>query len=401
VGNVVYGGTQWGILVLLARLGDAEAVGQFSLGLAITAPIMLFSSLSLRAVQATDARLQCQFRDYAGLRILMTMIAVCVIFGIGGAMYRGETALTIAAFALSKGIESLSDVIYGLWQQQERMDLIAKSLMLRGGLALIAAAVCFAVFHAVWIAVCGMAVAWAAVFAAFDVRRGIAVARETHQTVMPRFSASRMKQLVRLSLPLGIATMLLSLNTNVPRYMISHFRSVQELGIFSALGYILIAGTMIVGALGQSAMPRLALYASEGKTREFRGLSYRLLLIGMTLGICGILAALAFGRQIVALIYGREYAQNGQIFLWLMVAAAAGYMASFGGYSLIAARHFQVQMPLFSFITALTLVLCYVMVKAGGAVGAAKALAIVGFVQLVATMAILRYAETRRPASIS
>lgn len=72
MGNVVYSGTQWGILVLLARLGNPEAVGQFSLGLAITAPIMLFASLQLRAVQATDARLQFQFRDYAGLRILNT-----------------------------------------------------------------------------------------------------------------------------------------------------------------------------------------------------------------------------------------------------------------------------------------------------------------------------------------
>jgi O-antigen/teichoic acid export membrane protein len=401
VGNALYGATQWGILVLLARLGDPEAVGQFSLGLAITAPIMLFASLQLRAVQATDARLQFQFRDYAGLRILMTIMAACAIFGISGAFYRGETALTIAAFALSKGVECMSDTFYGLWQQQERMDLIAKSLMLRGVLALIAAAVCFAVFHTVWIAVCGMAVAWAVVFAAFDVRRGITVAREMGQTVMPRFSATRMKQLVRLSLPLGIVTMLLSLNINVPRYMISHFRSVRELGIFSALGYILMAGAMIVGALGQSATPRLALYASQGKTREFRGLSHRLLLIGMALGICGVLAALAFGRQIVTLIYGREYAQNGHLFLWLMVAAAAGYMASFGGYSLTAARHFQVQMPLFGFITALTLVLCYAMVKAGGAVGAAKALAVVGFVQLAATMAILRYKEARRPANLS
>jgi O-antigen/teichoic acid export membrane protein len=210
-----------------------------------------------------------------------------------------------------------------------------------------------------------------------------------------------MKQLVRLSLPLGIVTILLSLNASIPRYMISHFQSVRELGIFSALGYILLAGTMIVGALGQSATPRLALYASQGKSREFRGLSYRLLLIGMTLGICGVLVALAFGEQIVALIYGREYAQNGQLFLWLMVAAAAGYMASFGGYSLTAARHFRVQMPLAGFMTALTLVLCFVMVKAGGAVGAAKALAVVGFVQLVAVMAILRYKETRRPANIS
>jgi O-antigen/teichoic acid export membrane protein len=395
VGNAVYGGTQWGILVLLARLGSSEAVGVFSLGLAITAPIMLFSSLQLRAVQATDARLEFQFQDYAGLRIMTTIIAACVIFVVGCALYRGETALTIAAFALSKGIESLSDIVYGLWQQQERMDLIAKSLMLRGTLALATVALCFAIFHTIWITVFGIATAWAVIFVAFDVRNGITVAREMHQTAVPRFSAARMKQLIRLSLPLGIVTMLISSNANIPRYMISHFRSVGELGVFSALGYIPLAGTLTLTALGQSAIPRLALYASQGKMREFRTLSYRLLLLGMTLGICGVLAALSYGRQIITLIYGREYAESSQLFVWLMVAAATGYMASFGGCSLTAARHFRIQLPLFSFITAITLILCYFAVKANGATGAAKALAITGLVQLATTIAILRYSETR------
>lgn len=393
VGNVVYGGTQWGILVLLARLGDPEAVGQFSLGLAIAAPIMLFASLSLRAVQATDARIQFQFRDYAALRMLMTVMAVCVIFGVSGAFYRGETALTIAAFALSKGIESLSDITYGLWQHQERMDLIAKSLMLRGGLALIAAAVCFAMFHTVWITVCGVATAWAVVLVVFDLRHAISVAANLRQSVVPRFSRPLMKQMVWLSLPLGIVTMMVSVSSNIPRYLISQMRGVRELGIFSALGYILLAGGLIVNALGQSATPRLALYSSQGKSREFWSLANRLILVGISLGISGVLAALVVGRQLVTILYGREYAQNTGLFLWLMIAAAFSYTSSFAGYSLTAARHFRVQMPFFSFITILTFAACFAMVRAEGATGAAKALAAVGLVQTVATVGLLRYME--------
>jgi O-antigen/teichoic acid export membrane protein len=157
---------------------------------------------------------------------------------------------------------------------------------------------------------------------------------------------------------------------------------------------------MIVGALGQSATPRLALYAARDKT-EFRSLSYRLLLIGMALGILGILGVLLCGRPIVALIYGREYAQSYPLLVWLMIAGAAGYMAAFAGYSLTAARHFQVQLPLFALITFLTLVLCYAMVQSAGSLGAARALAIVGFIQLAATMAILHQKEARSAGGIS
>ena len=392
MGNLVYAASQWGILVLLARLGTPEAVGQFSLGLAITAPIMLLAGLQLRAVQATDARRLFDFADYGGIRVLTTMAALFIIFGISAIAYRGELALTIAAFALSKGIESFSDVVYGLWQQQERMDLIAQSLMLRGVLSLTATAICFVSSHSVWIAVCGMATAWAAVFIAFDLRLAVMIAGDW-RSVLPRFSALPMKTLVRLSLPLGIVTMMLSLNSNVPRYLIGQMRGVRELGVFAVLGYILIAGSMIVNALGQSATPRLALYSSQGRRREFRSLSNRLMLVGFALGASGVLAARTFGRQIITMAYGREYAQNSRMFMWLMIAAAFSYMASFAGYSLTAARHFRVQMPLFGFITVLTFVLCFVMVKADGATGAAKALAAAGCVQLITTIGILRYME--------
>jgi O-antigen/teichoic acid export membrane protein len=398
-GNLIYAASQWGILVLLARLGNPEAVGQFSLGLAITAPIMLFAGLQLRAVQTTDARHLFDFADYAGMRALTTIAAVLMIFAIGATAYRGEIAMTIAAFALSKGIESLSDVVYGLWQQQERLDLVAQSLMLRGVLSLIATAICFAAFHSVWIAVCGMAAAWAVVFAAFDLPHAVVIAGNW-QAVLPRFSAPLLKQLVRLSLPLGIVTLLLSFNSNIPRYLISQMRGVRELGVFAALGYVAIAGNMIVNALGQSAVPRLALYSSQGRRREFRSLSNRLMLIGLALGASGVLMALVFGRQIITIVYGREYAQNVGLFIWLMIAAAFSYMAAFAGSSLTAARHFRVQMPLFGFITVLTFVLCLVMVKADGATGAAKALAAAGFVQLAATIGILRYLEAGKTVRV-
>ena len=41
MGRVVYVGCQWGMLTVLAKLGSPEMVGRFSLGLAVTAPIIL------------------------------------------------------------------------------------------------------------------------------------------------------------------------------------------------------------------------------------------------------------------------------------------------------------------------------------------------------------------------
>ncbi len=134
-GNVVYAGCQWGMLVVLAKLGNPVMVGQFALGLAVTAPVIMFASLQLRPVQATDARREYEFGHYLGLRLVTTLLALLVIASISlTAGYRRETAMVVLAVGLAKAFESVSDVFYGLLQQAERMDRIAISMMLKGPL---------------------------------------------------------------------------------------------------------------------------------------------------------------------------------------------------------------------------------------------------------------------------
>src|ERR1700675_4948304 len=72
VGNVIYSGSQWSMLVLLAKIGNPEMVGQYGLALAIAGPVLALSSLQLRAVLTTDVREQIHFGEYLGFRLLTT-----------------------------------------------------------------------------------------------------------------------------------------------------------------------------------------------------------------------------------------------------------------------------------------------------------------------------------------
>ena len=93
----------------LAKLSSATAVGQFALGLAVTAPIFLFSNLNLRAVLATDTGDEFPFRAYLRLRLLTTTAALGLAIVLA-AVYRPETAAFIALVAVAKTVESVSDV---------------------------------------------------------------------------------------------------------------------------------------------------------------------------------------------------------------------------------------------------------------------------------------------------
>ncbi len=401
VGNVVYAASQWAMLVVLAKLGTPEMVGQFALGLAVTAPVIMFANLQLRGVQATDAKGDYQFGDYLSLRLVTTGIALMVIVAITFvSSYRDQGALVIVMIGLAKAFEAISDIFYGLLQQHERMDRIAKSMLLKGPLSLVALGLGVYVTRSVFWGTVGLAVAWALLLVLYDVRSGKMILRQlspmhSFRGVRPRWEPRTLWKLTTLALPLGVVMLLISLNTNIPRYFIEHYFGTRDLGIFSAMAYLMVAGNTVVGALGQSASPRLAHYYAVGKRWAFTRLLLQLVGIAALLGLGGVLVVLLVGREILTLLYKPEYAVEVNAFVWLTAAAGIGYIASFLGYAMTAARYFKVQAPLSGLVTGATALACLWLVPRGGLSGAAFALLTSSVVQALGSLAIVIHALYR------
>lgn len=396
IGNTVYAGCQWGMLVVLAKLGSPEMVGQFTLGLAVTAPVMMFTNLQLRAVQATDAKKQYVFRDYLGLRLLGTTLALIIIATITFISgYQWETSLIILLVGLAKGFESISDVYYGLIQQHERMDRMAISLMIKGSLSLLLLGLgVYLSDHLVW-GVLGLVLAWAAVLVVYDIPTGAYILKRLsldRLALRPRWHFKTLSKLVWLALPMGFVMMLISLNTNIPKYFIDSYVGQRELGVFAAISYLMVAGSMVVNALGQSASPRLAKYYVAGNGAAFRRLLLHLVGIALLMGGVGVFVVLVAGRQILTIVYRPEYAQYTKVFVWLMVAAGIDYISSFLGYGMTAARYFRIQMPLFASVTVTSAVVCLWLIPVWGLQGAAIALILAAIVQAIFSSGVIIYA---------
>ena len=414
-GHLVYAASQWGMLVLLAKLGSPEMVGQFTLGLAVTAPVIMFTNLQLRQIQATDAKGEYVFGDYLGLRLVATALGFLIIAGITlKAGYRWETSLVILAIALAKAFEAISDVFYGLIQQHERMDRIAIALMIKGPLSLLLLGIGVSLTGSVVGGSIGLAVAWGLVLLGWDLRNGKLILNNSSQgreredllvadaepansqnPLYPRWERKTLGKLVLLALPLGLVMMLISLNTNIPRYFLERYLGERELGIFSAISYLMVAGNLVVSALAQSASPRLAKYYAAGNSTAFRTLLLKLVGVGLMLGAGGVFVAVVAGRPILTLLYKPEYAERADLFAWLMVVAGIGYVSSFLGYGITAARYFQVQIPLFALVTGASGLACLWLIPTMGVQGAVIALIVGAIVQAVFSFAVIAYALYR------
>lgn len=404
VGNVIYAASQWGILVLLAKLGDPIMVGQFTLGLAVTAPIFMLTNLQLRAIQATDAAQRYQFSDYLGLRIIGTGLAILITVAIACSGYRQETGLVILLIGLAKALESLSDLFYGLIQQHERMDRIAISLILRGCLSLVLVGFAIYLTRQVLWGVVGLVVVWATVLVNYDLKSG-AFLLHNHQNhsrkrfaldaFKPSWQWSNLNQLFQIALPMGFVMMLISLNGSIPRYLVERNLGERELGIFAAIAYLIVAGGTVVNALGQAASPRLAKYYANGDRHAFWKLFLKLLGIGAGIGSIAILVALIGGKPILSILYQPEYAQYADLFVWLMVAGGISYIGSCLGYGMTAAQYFRVQLPLFGVVTAVSFLTCLLLIPMFGLQGAATSLILSAIVQVGISLGVIFHAMHR------
>jgi O-antigen/teichoic acid export membrane protein len=387
-------------------------VGQFTLGLAVTAPVIMFTNLQLRGIQATDAKGDYVFSDYLGLRLIGTGLALLIIAGITlKAGYRWETSLVILAIALAKAFESISDVFYGLIQQHERMDRIAIALMIKGPLSLLLLGIGVSLTGSVVGGAIGLAIAGGLVLFGWEIRNGRLILKNSSQgrepedllvadaepansqnPLYPRWERKTLGKLVWLALPLGFVMMLISLNTNIPRYFIERYWGERELGIFAAMSYLMVVGQMVVSALAESASPQLAKYYAAGNSTAFGTLMLKLVGVGLMLGAGGVFVAVVAGRPILTLLYKPEYADRADLFLWLMVAAGILYVSAFLGYGITAARYFRVQMPLFVLVTGSSAIACFWLIPTQGVLGAAIALIVGAVVQASFSWGVIVYA---------
>lgn len=397
LGTVVYAGCQWAMLVVIARLADAATLGRFALGFAVTAPVFLLAGMQLRSVQVTDAARRFPFSDYLGAS-LAGMVAACLaVAAILPLVSRDPAARwVVLAVAACKAVEGVTDTYYGGLHQVELMRPIAVAQVWRGLAGLAALTLVLAAGGTLLVAVLALGAAWLGVLLGQTVPAVHALLRARGERSAPRLRWSALRPVAAVALPLGVVNMLVSLRGNVPRYFVEGYLGAADLGAFAALSSLVVAGSLVVGALGQAASPRLARHHLERDAAGFRRLLGILLAFAAALGAAGLAVAALAGGPLLRILFGPAYEPHAPVLVWLMAAAVVAYAASFLGFALTAARSFKEQVPLYALTSLACAAACRWLVPRWGLTGAAWGWGAAFLVELVAMAALLRLAW-RRP----
>jgi O-antigen/teichoic acid export membrane protein len=387
--NVFYAACQWMMLVAMAKLCAPAEVGIFALGLAVTAPVLMLANLQLRSVQATDARGSFRFNEYFVLRLMTTGLSLVLILLLAAFPSRSAgAAATIAIIGCSKCFEGLSDVLQGYLQQQEQMVVVAKSMMLKGLASILFLCAAISISPTARAAALGICLGSALTFVIYDwpMTSKFRALFEAGPTPVQKV---RLLSLAWLALPLGVVQGLVSLGANIPRYYLERFAGPKDLGIYSALASLIIAGQTVVSALGNVSSPRLARSFAAGKLREYWKLLLGMMAVGLVLGTAGVGVSAIMGRPLLRLLFRPEYAASSDVLILLMIAGTVAYLAWFAGFGMTAAREFRSQIPLLAAACLAAWAASVWLVPSRGLHGAAMALMLSMSVQLAGAVIIL------------
>ncbi len=336
-GNAVNGVSQWAILALIAKLSSAELLGQYALAVAVATPVAMLAHLNLRSVLATDVRDENPFADYLRVRVWVGLAGL-IVTSLIGIFWKPlwPVGITIVLAGASLAVESFQDLFHAVMQRRERLDLVARSMILRAVLSVVLVGGFLLVYPNATAAAAGVLSGRLLTFLLFDLPQ----ARPGPSEVQAPMSV------LRAAVPLGLTLMLVSLTATVPRYVVEHTLGDAVLGTFVAINSFVTVGSVIMNALGQSATTRLARAFASGDFGVFRSVALRLTGLAAAVGLGGALLAHLAGGFFLSLVYRPEFGQHQHLLVAMLLAGTLGYVASILGFVVTSTRQFDQQLPL-------------------------------------------------------
>lgn len=391
--NATFALSQWVLLILMAKFLSAEAVGRFALALALSAPVTLLTNMQLRAVLGADAARVVPLAAYLRAR-LVAVVGTVATLSLMAAFWPFRTAQVILLVAGMKAVESGIDILHGLFQSIERMDIMARSRLLRAAGSVAGMALGLTLTHSLTVGLSLVLLSWLTVLLAYD-RPRFRKWKHLHNASSERPKGKgELLKLIGRAFPLGAAAALGSLCASVPRLVLEHYRDEQELGLYAALAYLVVVGALVTDSVSEAALPRLARHYRDDPPR-FQRLLSRLVAFGAAVGIVGVMVSVLFGAEVLRLLYGAEYVRE-DVLIWVMVAAGLGYIASPVNFALVAADRFGAQLFVVAGVVVVVSVASLLLVPAAGSLGASQAAAAAAAFQVLLAGVVISGVVRRR-----
>jgi O-antigen/teichoic acid export membrane protein len=365
-GNIIFAFSQWLMLTLIAKICTSQELGEYSYAMSIVAPVFILTNLQLRPIFVADynSDKHYDFGSFFSLRFYSNVFGFIVVM-LWGIFTRIDSISIIAFVAFTKCLEGISDIIYSWYNALNKTQLITRSLTAKAIISVILLGAILGFSKTLIYGLIGLFIAYLAVMLFIDFK-AINVKKQW-LIWQPQVA----KQIIIYALPLGFTVMLVSLQTNLPRYFIEKYDSIESVGVFTVFYYFVVIGGIAINSVCQYLSPHYAQSWHEASKRHFFKIFNMSYLIAGSFGLISFVITYFWGGELLNLVYGDKFNHELATLNIIILSGIFTYLSVVNGYMMTSLKILKVQVPMFLGLIAITFVSCFLLIPKYHLIGAA------------------------------
>lgn len=287
-------------MIAVTRLNGIDDAGIFSIAFSTACIIYFIGLYAGRIYQVTEPDKTITNKEYIVNRII-TVISM-IILVISFCLIRGYTTYKTIVFillTLYKGVEAFSEVVYGVLQKNEKLELVGKSLFFKSLLSVILFVIIDIITKNIIISISVMVILAIMITIIYDLKNVGKYIEKSEEVklsnVLKIFKSGFFTFAIAF---LGVYIL------NAPKYAIDTYLASNYQTIFG----IIVMPATVIGLVAQFLIHPylnriLELYETR-KLKELKNIINKLILAIVSFGTIASLLAYFLGPEVLGLIYG-------------------------------------------------------------------------------------------------
>lgn len=373
-GNIVYSASQFIILLIIVKFGSSHDLGIYTLVISIVTPISVFLGFQLRNQLAVDSGKKLEIETVSRLRNILNAIFIIVTIII----YIFTRIDILLVFALFKIVDSYLEIIYGLLLRDSKNNRMGRLLSIKSLINLI-------IFGSFYIITRNLLITMTVQVIVLIVM--VIVYKKTNSNLFNSTSTKKPKKDIGFILikttPLALSGLLISLTPQIPRYFLGALESVEMVGIFSSLAYLIVVGTLFINSINSS------LYNEYSKLIENNKYDVFIKKIKKNAGIYFILwlimctAVIILNVDLLVLLFNEEFSYFYKEFLIIALSSIFLFISTLFINFTLFTKNYLYQLYIYLIVNLFSILISYILINNYGIMGASLSLGATYFVQLI------------------
>lgn len=314
-GNLIYLGCQWLITVLVTRICGYEDAGVLSLAMSIGATFNTIAAFGIRNYQVSDIHGKYKNESYAGFRLITCVAAFAICAGFSAVNQYGLSQFAaIMWFMLFRIAECYSDMLHGVAQKNDRLDIAGKALSVKGVVILAAFLAGYYAGKSLNVGLAAMALSSWATTLAFDLPQVQKIAKFKLY--------DKLKSCIRLggeTVPLCVYQFLVTAIQTIPKYFLERISGETALGAYSS---IFAPALLIQAAAGYIYTPLVTKFAQlhgGSEYKKFNLLALKTTAIIALFGVAAVILCALGGELVMVLIFGESIREHVYLLIPIVI----------------------------------------------------------------------------------